>query len=539
MAVVVTYAHDEEGKRLAGSLVAVLRARGLVVLWDGDLKVENVSSQPAWMIASIRDNLVVCVLSPDYARNFGVKSPAGGRRGVQFESHLVIEKFYNQCEATNCPIVPVAAPGFAAEDAPELLRSMTISRYDPDTGEGAEEIAVRLRRLGACEAPAPGRDPDDVLRDLRSASAGADAVPELMREWLRLVERGVVDHEHIVAALPVVEDAAAGGGGAQLLEEVTYRVLAGLNTRAGPGGDRRAKALVLIGGLGWLLRRRREFRLAEAVVTEGVELARQLGEPTIAALGLACLAHVHRGLAEDTTGRARTDHLRTALAEAGEAVKLLEEVGDRTREIGVCEHVYAHVWFTRYLLLGGRRSLNRAHALAERAAGHLAQRMTEHPELILLRAEISVRAGDFARAEQLVDRAVRALTATVNHTATSASLVGRAHMVFAWIHRRTCPARAGKSVEKALKIFDEAGLSRAADCSRWFLLTLDPRSAGIRARDVAVLERICPDVRVRLLAVEERRRRSLEKIQAPWRPCSVWRDIVRSVRGSAAGTPDR
>ena len=111
MAVVVTYAHDEEGKRLARALVALLRGSGLVVIWDGDLKLENVASQPAWMIRVIRENVVVCILSKDYVENFGVKSEDGSRRGVQFESHFVIDKFYNQCGEKNCPIVPYHRSG--------------------------------------------------------------------------------------------------------------------------------------------------------------------------------------------------------------------------------------------------------------------------------------------------------------------------------------------------------------------------------------------------------------------------------------------
>jgi hypothetical protein len=536
MAVVVTYAHDEEGKRLATSLVAQLRAAGLVVIWDGDLKVANVASQPAWMIRVIRENVVVCVLSKDYAENFGVKSEDGSRRGVQFESHLVIDKFYNRCGDTNCPIVPVAASEFPAERAPELLRNMTISRFDPESGRGAGEIACRLRKLEACGADSsvPERSIGGVPEDSPEAPTDGEDSLGSLEDWLRSVERGAVGDEQMVVGFSGVEEALAAGAGAELLQEATYRSLAGLDTSPHGGRDERAKALILIGGLGRLLRRQRELKLAEAAVAKGVELAREIGEPVITALGLACLGHVHRGLAEDTTGRARFEHLRTASAHGRDAIRLLNGVGNRNQEIAACEHVLAHVLFTRHLLLGGRRSLRKARALAERAAGHLAQRGNEHQELTLLRAEISVRAGDFGRAGELVKRTVQALAANVTHTSMSASLVGRAHMVFAGIHRRDSPARAGKCAEKALKIFDQAGLARAADCSRWFLVSLDPRAAGIRSRDVRFLERVCPDVRVRLLAVEERRRRSAERIQTPWRPYSAWRDILRSVRGGGS-----
>ncbi|MCR6490753.1 hypothetical protein M8542_48965 [Amycolatopsis sp. OK19-0408] len=531
MPVFVAYAHDGKGKVVAPALVVALRRRGIEVIWDGDPENRATMSQPAWMMRGIQRNLVVCVLSDEFVTHFGRTEPASVRRGVRFESFLIIQKFYAHDSAAHCPIVPVADPGFAAERAPGILAGIPLSRFDAATEAGADEIAGRLRFLESRVPPAPPpRELSDIVSDLEADDVEAGGGPDLVREWLGCVAGTPVEASEFVGTLPAVEHVLRAADGGGLAQELVDRCIAVVNTTQSGLCDPSAKAKALIVGLAWLLRRRRELTLASKVVHEAVELATAAGDHVTAALGRACLGHIHRELAEDATGRSRLKHLRIAEESVRGAAALLARAGDRSGRLAACHHVLAHVHWTRYQLLGERPALRAADRLAERAARQLLAAGTDvQHELLLLRAEIAVARGELLRASALAGRVTAVLAGQPTDTTSFAGLAGRAHLVSAEVRRHDAPPTAVRHAEEALKIFDRAGLTRHADRSRWFLVALRPEASRLSRREVARLERWCREPGIRLRAVAERRRRLDQRVRPRATARGEWRDILREV----------
>ncbi|MEU4526363.1 hypothetical protein AB0F52_47525 [Amycolatopsis sp. NPDC024027] len=529
MPVFVAYAHDERGRALARALVSALRSRKVSVVWDRDLKEQNVPSQAAWMSTAIAENVVICVLSEAFVEHFGRSSDSSVHRGVRFESFLIIQKFYDHVRSTHCPIIPLADEEFAAESAPGLLAGIPISRLGADPGPGLEEIIQRIRVIEDAppDAVTQPRKLPEIVDDLESTGTTEVSGPDLVREWLRCLITTPVDAGEFVGTLPAVENVLRGAVDDQLVREVTDRCVAALNVMpAGSlGPDEKARALIV--GLAWFLRRRREFGLAAKVVHEAVEVAEVAGDHSTAALGYACLGHIYRELAEDTAGRQRAVLLRSAEENVKNAVELLRRHGDR---IGACHHVRAHIRWTRYQLLGDVLSLMMADRLAEKAARQLsAADLPMHHEMLLLRAEIAVSRGELQRAGELVDRVVWTLTTHPGCSIASSGMAGRAHLVSAEIYRHAAPAKATRHAEAALKLFDRAQMSRFADSSRWVLVTLDPGSSGLQPADVRYLERHCQEPDVLLQAVAERRRRVDDHVRRRRTMRAEWRDILKAV----------
>ncbi|MFJ4103709.1 hypothetical protein [Amycolatopsis japonica] len=524
---------------MADALVPALRNQGVVVCWDRDLKEQNVVSQAAWMAQAIAENIVICVLSEDFVEHFGRITESSVHRGVRFESSLIIQKYYDHGRSTHCPIIPVADRRFVAESAPPLLAGIPISRLGEQPDDGIDEIVRRIRGLeGGTPSPLPPPPaPAEIVSDVERAETAAPG-PDLVREWLRCLVGTPVDAGQFAGMFPAVENAIRGSGGDRLMQEIVDRCLVVLNLApaGSPASGEKARALIV--GPAWLLRRRREFGLAAKVVLEAVDIAEAQGDRLTSALGYASLGHIRRELAECSTGRSCADHLRAAEGSARKAIKLLRRIGDRTGRLGACEHVHAHVRWCRYQLLGEARSLWAADRLAERAARHMSEAgVPIHRELCLLRAEIAVARGDAQRAGQLVERVVRTLTGQPGDSAAFSALVGRAHLVSAEVHRHTEPLKAARLAEEALKIFDHTSMGRFADLSRWMLVTLDPRAARLTRSDVRYLEKLSPDPRVRLCAVAERCRRIDDRVRARMTARGEWRDILKTVDGSAIALP--
>ncbi|WP_410625903.1 hypothetical protein [Amycolatopsis sp. cmx-8-4] len=532
MPVFVAYAHDDRGRALASALVSVLRSNDVPVIWDKDLKEQNVVSQAAWMSAAIAENVVICILSEEFVEHFGRTSESSVHRGVRFESFLIIQKFYDHVRSTHCPIIPVADEKFAAESAPGILAGISISRLGADPAKGFAEIIRRIRDIEEATPdviPKPRKLPE-IVDDLESTGITEVSGLDLVREWLSCLTTTPIDPGEFVGTFPAVENVIRGAMDDQLTQELTDRCVAVLNVMAagslGPG----EKARALIVGLAWLLRRQREFGLAAKVVHEAVEIAEGARDHSTAALGYACLGHIYRQLAEDTAGRQCADLLRSAEENVKKAVKLLRRQGDRSGRIGACHHVRAHIRWSRYQLLGDMLSLRVADRLAEKAARQLsAADLPMHHELLLLRAEIAACRGDVQRAGELAGRVVRTLTTQPGGSVAFSALAGRAHLVSAEIYRRTAPAKAAHHAETALKFFDRAQMSRFADLSRWVLVTLDPGSSGLGPADVRYLERCCQKPGLLLRAVAERRRRVDDRVRRRRTTRAEWRDILEVV----------
>ena len=71
MKIFISYAHDSEGIAYAAWLVDQLKTSGFDVSWDGDLANFNPSSIQEWMEDQVRNSIVVCIVTQEYAERFG------------------------------------------------------------------------------------------------------------------------------------------------------------------------------------------------------------------------------------------------------------------------------------------------------------------------------------------------------------------------------------------------------------------------------------------------------------------------------------
>ncbi|WP_020667336.1 TIR domain-containing protein [Amycolatopsis nigrescens] len=556
MRVIISYAHDDLGRVISQSLVAALRQRGVEVLWDRDLPVDNPSSLPEWIANGVAGNPVLCVLSPDYVRRFGRGDTSACRKGVLFESRILLQKIFDHTEADRCPVIPVADPGFSADLAPAVLKNLVIARFDPGTADGVDQIVRRLLALRPLSGPSPGSAPGSVLDpariqdrggglavrglrevvcDLEAAapSSGDDLV--LVREWLDVAGNGDVGGTDFVRGFPAVERIIKSAGDAGLMREVCDRCLAALQDTDLSEQEKRMKAVILIRGRAWHLHRRHELQAALQAVHDGIGLAKECDDRWLVALGKGFLGVLHRGLAEDAPCEAREYHLHLAADSTEAAITMFTGMTRAVYEVGVCTKVLAHICFTRYRLSNQRGALRQANKLADRAVGYLTpDRAREYHELLILRAEIAIARGGLTLAWEFVDKAIRSLGQHVADGASYLELLGCAHLARARLRLKEggpdAAMNAARDAEIALKIFDELKLPYSVAGCRWLLIKLAPETVGVYRGDIKVFERLFPDPLERLLAVGERSRRIEERTGSRWTRQAEWRDIVRKVR---------
>ena len=186
---------------------------------------QNVVSQAAWMARAIAENVVICVLSEDFVEHFGRATESSAHRGVRFESFLIIQKYYDYCESTHCPIIPVADWGFAAESAPAVLAGIPISRLGEELDDGIEEIVRRIRLIeGAAPSPLPApRELPEIVKDLERVGNTATSGPDLVREWLRCLLGAPLDAGEFVGTFSAVENVTRGSVSTHLRIELDRR----------------------------------------------------------------------------------------------------------------------------------------------------------------------------------------------------------------------------------------------------------------------------------------------------------------------------
>ncbi|GAB3476799.1 toll/interleukin-1 receptor domain-containing protein [Amycolatopsis cihanbeyliensis] len=550
MKVTISYAHDDWGRAISQALVVALRQRGVDVLWDRDLPAENPPSLPEWIVNGIAGNPVICVLSPDYVRRFGRGDGSADRKGVLFESRILLRRIFDHTEPEHCPVVPVADPGFSADLAPVVLKNLVIARFDPVSGDGVDVIVRRLLRLGHLRGAEPEPEPAEleprdipqvaprathqVLRDLEVASPSTTDGLELVREWLSFAAREEPCPVDLVRGFSAIERIIKSAGDANLMSVVSDHCLSAFS--AGPLSDqeKKLKARILIRGRAWHLYRGHELRAAEQAVHEGVELAKGCGDRWSLALGRGSLGALHRALAADAYGNAADYHLDKAEDNAESAITMFTAMAGAGYQAGVCTKLLAQVWFTKHHR-GQRGALRQASKLADRAVCLLTpDRARQYHDLLILRAEIAVARGELTRAREFVDRAMRSLGRYQSDGASYVELLGCAYLARARLQLkedgRDAQRDAMKDAETALKLFYELDIPYAVAGCRWLLIRLAPETEGIYRGDIKMVERLFPDPRERLRAVEERARRIEERAGNRWSRQAEWQDIVRKVR---------
>ncbi|MFK0249128.1 toll/interleukin-1 receptor domain-containing protein [Amycolatopsis azurea] len=540
MRVFISYAHDTEGRKVAQALAEALRRRGVEVVWDRDLPEGNPVSLPEWIVDSVLNHPVLCVLSPDYVLRFGACDGTATRKGVLFESRVVQRRIYDHTDSGGCPVIPVADPGFSADLAPALLKNLVISRFDAESEDGLDQIVRRLLALGPMPAPvrttiAP--EPVDanvaLLRALEAASPSAASSPGLVHEWLGIVPDS--SRDELFRALPAVERIVKASGSVELMLRVTGCCFRALPDEMTTIEDRKIRAWLLLRCQAWQQHRMHELTAAVSTVEEGIRLARACNDGWMVAFGKRLLATLHCGLAEDSRPDARRHHLDQAVECAKDASARFYAFDPAGGEYGACRNVLAGIWFTRYRLERRRSALNRANRLAGEAVGYLPpDRAREYHELLILRVRICIARGELSRARELVDKALMSLAGHVNDGASYAELLGSAHLARAELRLkesgRDALANAEKDISLALESFDDISLPYSSATCQWLLAKLAPGVAGVERADIRICERLFADPRVRLRGLEERSRRIEEYVGGRWTRRAEWKEIARKLR---------
>jgi hypothetical protein len=548
--VFISYAHEPESERMAAALVRVLRARGCDVSSDHDSQLRNPSSVPGWMDDEIASRVVLCVLSLEYLRAFA--EPAEGaapRKGVRYELRGIRQRIYDHQGQFGCPVIPVAAPDFQLEHVAPTLRALDISRFDPETGHGADQLLARIAAVDGTGGDGAMSVQDhvpqgssrrvfrQVVYDLEDDRPAEEAI-ELIRKCLVLAENPEL-HSDFVLAFPVMAEVIKDHGQGELMRALTATCLRSLETH-GPRlrSERSIEAQVLICGAAWYLLR--DHRLNEALdaAQKGIELAERHEIRRIAAFGRQSVGRIRRLLAEEARGQDRDYHLTASARFLREALALFSAIdGPRARrsEVGICLGLSARTELVRYRLLGEKAALEHADELAQQAGELLTtEQKWDAFDVMILKAEIVAANRRYADARWLLVDVVESLIAEGG--ARRSELLACAYLARA---RVTLASRGARSdvmsdLRKARAIFDGQQLTHAAASAAWLMLTTDSRSVThlkITSNDAQQLEALATDPRARLDAIAELERQvEAGKLNHPAGRRINWAGLMNQVR---------
>jgi hypothetical protein len=524
--VALSYAHDEMGNLVQVALVPALEHAGLDVRHDRHVRFLNSSGKEAEMAHLIENYPVIVILSPDYVAHCGKRDGSAERKGVGFESRLVYRKIHDHTHEKRSPVIPVATPDFPIDRVPYALSMLVVSRFDPATGAGIDQIVQRVRDLYSAGPPAVAvplqpvglpdagqsrlRRPEQLVQDIAMIDPSDPAALGLVRELLRFPKDRSVNVTDIFWP---AEQVLRLAGDAELMYELSERCLEILDGVTPMKADKLMKATNLICGRALLLCLRKDFTGALAASTEGVALAAACDAPWLEALGRRGLGHIHRELAEDPATADPHGHLRQSVRSATLAIRIFTQIGQKEKN-GLCTHILARSYLAEYQLTGSGRALRRAAIEAEKAVRHFpTDDQRERHALLLLRAEIAVASNDAERAQQLVNNVGELLTKRIDDPADGEldrDLFARALLVDAELRYSTQRGKALdvlRDAEQALKIFEDEGMRLHAAACRWLLLKVARQPNEVSCRDIKTLERLSANPHTRLRAVEEDARR--------------------------------
>lgn len=496
----VSYANEPEGQHMALALVRELRARGCDVISDHELAMQNPVSVATWMDDQIAARTVICAITAGYLHAYQETDAPPKRKGVRYELRAIRQRIYDHEGRYGCPVIPVTSMTFPLDLVPQTLRGLNISRFDPDTGAGAGDLAERIAAL-------EGRRGDpyrfrQVLRELEDDRPAEQAIA-LVGECLRLAEDPDLSYD-LVPAFPRLADVIKDHGQIGLMRTLTDRCLDALREKTPLlQWELEIEARLLICGKAWYLQRDHFLREALDDAQEGIRLAERFDVRRTAAYGRQCVGRIHRLLAED--GNDAEHHLRLSERAISEAVALFHAVdGDHPRrsEAGACLSLGARTQLTRYRLLGDTKALADAEAMATEAAGMLtAEQKKDRHDLAILRGEIAAANRRHTEGRKLLGGVIESLIA---QRGGLSEILARAYVARAHIAPRTARSEIVADLAKAREIFQRQQLSHAAAACEWDMIAMDPRAAKITHADVRELARLTSDPRVRLAAVVKR-----------------------------------
>lgn len=519
--VLITYANEPEGLRMVMALRHALRALGCDdVVSDHDLPPRNPASVAAWMEQQIASRVVICVLTPGYVRAAEEEITEGvpKRKGVRYEMRAIRQRIYDHEGRYDCPVIPVAPPGFPIEAAPQTLRGLNISWFDPEDGAGADQLAERIATLEGMEGivamntrgPVPSTDSRqrfrEVLLELEGSLTAEHAIA-LVGECLRLAEDLDLFGE-LVPAFPRLADVIKDHGQIGLMRVLTDRCLAALDARTPLlHWERRLAARLLICGKAWYLQRDHQLQEALDHAKEGIRLAELCDDRRTAAYGRQCVGRIHRLLAEDSGGADIEHYLGLSSRTIRAAAALFHAIdGDRPRrsEAGACLSLGARTELTRFRMLGDRAALTAADELAREADRTLpGDQKKDNYDLAILRAEIAGANRRYADGRKRLSDVIESLMAERGELS---EILARAYVARAYIaqQQRSPRSEIFADLVKARQIFERQQMNHAAAARDWTMLTIDPRSVTtikLSRDDIVELEGLTADPRVRLAAI--------------------------------------
>lgn len=500
----VSYANEPEGQHMATALVRELRALGCDVISDHELAMRNPVSVATWMDDQIAARIVICVITAGYLHAYQETEVAPKRKGVRYELRAIRQRIYDHEGRYGCPVIPVATMSFPLDLVPQTLRGLNISRFDPDTGAGADELAARIAALeGKRGDPYRFRQ---VLRELEDDRPAEQAIA-LVGECLRLAEDPDLSHD-LVPAFPRLADVIKDHGQIGLMRTLTDRCLGALREKTPLlQWELEIEARLLICGKAWYLQRDHLLREALDDAREGIRLAERFDARRTAAYGRQCVGRIQRLLAED--GGDVEHHLRLSERAISEAVALFHAIdGDHPRrsEAGACLTLGARTQLTRYRLLGDTKALADAEAMATEAAGMLtAEQKKDRHDVAILRGEIAAANRRHSEGRRLLGGVIESL---IVQCGAFSEILARAYVARAHIAPRSAKSEIVADLVKARDIFQRQQLTHAAAACEWEILSVDPRTVQITHADVRELTRLTPDPRVRLAALAKRARQS-------------------------------
>jgi tetratricopeptide (TPR) repeat protein len=537
--VFISYSHDQQGKAFVEALIRWLGMLGVTVVCDRRLPADNPLSMPQWMEHMLANAIVICVLTPDYVRGFDHETADGTRRGTRFEIRILRQRLYDTDKLFNCPVIPVAAPDFPIADVPSVLRSLVVSRVDAATGVGVDKLVERIAALdgtGGDEAmsvpSAPVLGYRDLIYELEHTDHTTPAAIEAVHQMLALPD----DRDHAVdlgEAFWRIEKAIKTAGDTRLMQEFSEKCLRMLRSfERRLACDFKLEARILICGKAWHLQR--EHKLDEALegTRQGVDLARQYGDPRTEAFGLKCLGRLHRIAAEDGLEHGRQwnlDESERLLTEAIERFDAIDGDSHAGGEVGACHSLLARTELVRKRLLGDESALARALEAIKRADDLLPSTCgKDYWDAMILRAEIEFEYRHLTKARSLLGEVIERLHEK-SDTADNSEILARAYVARAWAAENK--TNAVRYYRKAADIFERLGLVYAAADANWGVVEVERHAGGslrITAEDIRDLKSLTPDPRTRLAALEKAKKENTERIgnaSLTWR--ADWRRLVR------------
>ncbi len=535
MKIFISYAHDSEGIAYAAWLVDQLKTSGFDVSWDGDLANFNPSSIQEWMEDQVRNSIVVCIVTQEYAERFGHGNDSSRRKGVLYESRAVELRLHDHTASGACPVIPVIPAGLSAEKLPNPLRRLLATEVSRENGTGIDEILTRIRALShnvnamtktaestisvvnVPDSPPREDETEGTLRDLLSrleaAQPGTPSALSVVTEWLNLAEVELKAVPPLYACgFPDAEKIAKTAGDLDLMRRISDSCLKAVRNSEPPlRSDVGLEARVLVCGEGWYLQRHHELQAALDSTRLGVKLAARVGQRRTEAFGKKCLGRLERLIGEEeddsTLAQARFEQSISLFEEAREMFFGID--GPDSEEAGDCLSLESRSWLARYRSAGSAEFLSKAKSYAEQAEEIIPPRNSkDYWDLVILNAEIEFEGRHYSNASRLVQEAIDRLRGSSE--APRSEILARAHCVRAAIdekwHPRAASNQALRDLEDAEMIYHKLGQEHAALECRWRQIVINPSKVTTLQLSRAELEELARrerDPKLRIDAIRE------------------------------------